>query len=300
MEQTKLAIRIAVAKEIDGLEMGVLEDSTPYLSGRSLARLCGTAVSTIINQADQWNAGKRDNKLARMIVAQGLERPSLYIPLGTANAYPDDICMAFLEYYAFEAQGANAVVALDNFRKLARASLRLFIYRSTGYDPQNRIPERWTKFHDRLMLNTTPAGYFSVFREMSDLVLTAIQNGLVVDARTIPDISVGQAWSKHWKDNGLEEEFGSTREHPHTYPDYFPQSVANAFIKAKIYPLAALGDFRVWMQTTYLPEKFPRYLDGKVQRGALPPSTAELILAAFDVSDEELAAAPGVAATLKA
>lgn len=71
----------------------------------------------------------RDNKFARTLVSQGFERPSLYIPIGTANAYPDDICMAVLEYYAFDAQAQNGT-ALQNFRKLARASLRLFIYSS--------------------------------------------------------------------------------------------------------------------------------------------------------------------------
>lgn len=284
MDELAPAASIVISKEVDGLEMGVLEDGTPYLSGRSLAKLCGVSVSAIIKQAELWGAGHRDGKFARILVAAGVEPKSLYVRVGNTNAYPDDICMMFLEFYAFEAQVQNGT-ALENFRRLARASLRLFIYRATGYDPQKRIPEVWTKFHDRLVLNTTPQGYFSVFREMSELIVTAIQNGLTVDEHTIPDISVGQAWAKHWKREGLEAKYGPATEFDHIYPDYFPQAAANEFIKAKIYPLAALGEFRIWMQNEYLPEKFPAYLGRKAQAGVLPPSTVELILAAFDVGD---------------
>ncbi|WP_434047145.1 MULTISPECIES: hypothetical protein [Sorangium] len=293
MDQLALPLKVAISKEIDGIDMGVLEDGTPYLTGRSLAKLCGAAVSTIINQAAQWHDGKRDNKFAKLLTSQGFAREHLYIQTTlngtTVHAYPDDVCMWFLEYYALDSDRPNDV-ARDNYRRLARYSLREFIYRSTGYDPSRRVPEAWTKFHDRLMLNHTPRGYFSVFREMSDMVLTAIQNGLVVDEHTIPDISVGQAWSKHWKDRAMDGTYGPSLEYPHTYPDYFPQAAANAFIKAKIYPLGALGEFRIWMQSTYLPSRFPKYLDGKVAKGALPASAAELILSAFDDSDDELPA----------
>jgi hypothetical protein len=269
--------------------MGVLEGGTPYLSGRSLAALSGVAPSAIIKQAQLWSEGKR-NKLGQMLVAQGFNRDSLYFSItvnGTpVNAYTDDVCTIVLEYYAFESE-AKSPKALANFRKLASASLRLFIYRSTGYDPQNRIPEKWTQFHDRLLLNPTPLGFFSVFREMSDIVLTSIQRGLIVDSHTIPDGSVGIYWAKHWKADDLEEIYGLARKHPHAYPSYFPQAQANPFIEAWVYPLAALGAFRMWMQDVYLPEKFRGYLEGKVAKGFLQLSAAELILSAFDGSENE-------------
>ena len=48
--------KIAVAKEVDELEMGVLEDGTPFLTGRGLARACGVPPSAIIQQAATWDS----------------------------------------------------------------------------------------------------------------------------------------------------------------------------------------------------------------------------------------------------
>ena len=61
------------------------------------------------------------------------------------------------------------------------------------------------------------------------------------------------------------------------YPDYFPQAKSNPQ-DMNVYPVAALPEFRVWLQTEYIPKKFPSYLKGKVKDGILPPSAAELLL----------------------
>lgn len=276
-------------KEIDGLEMGVLSDGTAYLSSRGLAQLCGVAPSAIINQGAWWKEGKRDGKLARMLASAGIEKDSLYVevkgkPGRPTYAYPDDICTVILEYYAFEADRPS-IAARENFRKLARTSLKLMIYGATGYDPGSLIPERWRQYHDRLSLNSCPKGHFSVFQEMSTLVLSAIRAGLTVDAGTIPDISVGRAWSDHWEANELDKKYGPRNQHPHTYPPYFPQSEAGPQL-AYIYPVEALGEFRIWNENTYLPQKFPRYLESKVKRGQLPASTKDLILDAISDTPE--------------
>lgn len=49
----------------------------------------------------------RGGKMADLLVAQGFEGVRLFdkIPFEDqleVNAYPDSVCMAFLEYYAFE------------------------------------------------------------------------------------------------------------------------------------------------------------------------------------------------------
>jgi len=281
LSQLELQMKVVIEKTIDDLEMGVLEDGTSYLSARGLAKLCGVVPSAVITQGLNWGKGERNGKLAKMLVNAGITRAQLHHPTGkSAHAYTEEICMIFLEYYAFEAQ--ENLTALRNYRLLARAGLRAFIYHALGYDPRNVVPDRWRKFHDRLMLNPLPAGYFSVFREMADLVLTAAQNGLMLDEHTIPDISIGRAWSTQWKDGGLETKYGPRIKHPHVYPEYFPQAQAGDEIEAWIYPLGALGDFRLWIQQTYLPSKFPKYLETKVKQGMLPPSTAELILNALE------------------
>jgi hypothetical protein len=302
MSDNKLApiqpapLAVVAAREVNGLEMGVLEDGTGYLTARSLATLCGVAPSTILQQGQNWKSGKRDGRLARFILTAQPMREHLYIETKvngtTVHAYTDDVCMLILEYYAFEAeQTTGNFTALTNYRLLARSALRLFIYQATGYDPSRRIPEAWRQFHDRLVLNVVPRGYFSVFREMSDIVLAAIQGGLTVDAGTVPDISVGRFWSAHWTENGLEAQFGERTKYAHNYPSYFPQAASNPQVPWA-YPVAALGEFRRWMFDTYIREKFPNYLNGKVKNGDLPPSTAELILAAVDTPDGRLPPAP--------
>ena len=45
---------VAVSKEIDGIEMGVLKDGTPYLSNRGLAALCGVSPNVVITHVAQW------------------------------------------------------------------------------------------------------------------------------------------------------------------------------------------------------------------------------------------------------
>lgn len=277
---------VAISNTIDGIEMGVLNDGRAYLTGRALARLCGVAVSTIINQAERWLAGERTNKLAQLLVARGLERPSLYETVDTgrvvagstiAHAYPDQICTAILEYYAFESNPISPQ-AQANFRKLANAGLRVFVYQALGYDPARQLTTSWRNFHDRLALHAVPTGHFSVFKECADFVLASIRAGLPVDDHTIPDISVGKMWAAYWVSEGLSARFGERTKHDHNYPDYYPQAASNPQ-EIWVYPVDALGVFRRWLDSTYLPEKYPAYLDKKVKKGLIAASTVELLLA---------------------
>jgi hypothetical protein len=281
-EQLMMPAVAAVYREVDNIEMGVLKDGTAYLSQRGVARLCGVDESTIRAQRDRWSSGVRDNEFAKTLQAQGYSKPEIFFDAKVAgtdiNAYPEVVVMALLEFYAFDSKSPSTK-ALENFRKLGRAGFRLFVYRALGYDPANRIPPEWRAFHDRLLLNKPVPGYFNVFKESSDIVLAAIGQGLPVDSHTVPDISIGQAWAKYWKDSKLEAKHGGNKKADHNYPDDFPQAKSNPQ-EVNVYPVSALGDFRTWMETTYLPSKFPKYLDGKVSQGLMTPSTAELLLEA--------------------
>jgi hypothetical protein len=213
-EIIKAPVPTLAARDVDGLEMGVLADGTPFLSSRALARLCGVVPSAILGWLPSWDPSSekpRDRKLKELLQAQGHLSEALLVKAvregKPVNAHPDTVCMAVLEYYAFDVPGKNDA-ALNAYRYLARRSLREFIYTSVGYDPTNIVPDRWKQYHDRMLLNTLPRGYFSVFIEMSDIVLSSIQSGLVVDSHTVPDISVGQLWAKHWGDEKLELRFG--------------------------------------------------------------------------------------------
>lgn len=154
---------------------------------------------------------------------------------------------------------------------LARQPLRELIYAKTGYS----LADKWRQFHDRMLLNDVEDGYFSVFREIADIILAAIQHGLYLDAHTMPDISVGQAWSKTWVSRRLEDVYGARRSASHFFPDYFPQPGA---VPVWVYPLAALGEFRLWLQSEYLPKKYPTYLRYKVRKGLMSEAQIEPLL----------------------
>ena len=273
--------------EADGIQMGVLEDGTPFLTGRGLSIICGISSASLNDWG--YNVPKigdrlRMGKMADLLSAQGFEGDRLFKKVlfngQEVNAYPDSVCMAFMEYYAFEAGRYCTKEAKANYRVLARKTLREFIYRTVGYDPKDVVPLDWRHFHDRLVLNPVPIGYYSAFKEMADVVVCSIREGLIVDSHTVPDISVGQIWSKYWQNNNLEEIYGLRMKYPHIYPDYFPQSKNNGNIDAFIYPIESLGCFRTWLYTTYIPEKFPSYLKRKVKQGAIPASSVELLLKA--------------------
>lgn len=278
-------VKATRAQEVDGLEMGVLEDGTPFLSSRALARLAGVVPSAILGWVPtfDWSSEKpRDSKLRELLQRQGISSGALFVKADRegvlVNAHNDAVCMAVLEYYAFEAGAGVTEQAITAFRFLGRRSLRDFIYTSVGYDPRAVVPELWQHFHNRVLLNPVPQGYFSVFREIGDVIVSSIRNGLKVDEHTVPDISVGQSWAAHWKSIGGETLYGVREKYPHVYPEPAPQ--ANAEIEAWIYPVMALGPFRAWLQGVYLPEKYPRYIDSKVRSGALLESRAELLLKA--------------------
>ena len=273
--------------EADGIQMGVLEDGTPFLTGRGLAIVCGVAPKTVNDwgkESPKIGVTLKGSKMAELLISQGFEGVYLYQKIlfkgQEVNAYPDSVCMAFMEYYAFEAGRYCTESAKTNYRVLARKTLREFIYRTVGYDPKDVISLDWRHFHDRLVLNPVPIGYYSAFKEMADVVVCSIREGLIVDSHTVPDISVGKLWSKYWQDNNLEEIYGLRVKYPHNYPDYFPQSQNNSNIQAFLYPIESLGYFRNWLYTTYIPEKFPSYLKRKVKQGAIPASSVELLLKA--------------------
>lgn len=273
--------------EVDGIQMGVLSDGSPYLTMRGLARMCGIDNTVLLRLANNWSEEKnkpRGKKLQEILSSQGHSGDSLYIrtmgPNGETHAYTDAVCMAMLEYYAFEASQSNNDTAQKNYRLLARSSFRAFIYNRCGYDPNKHIPQSWKTFHERILLNDqVPIGYFSVFREIADLVVNMIQKGCQLDDHTVPDGSVGSIWSKYWTANNLDQKYGDRLKHPHYFPDWFPQSARNP-VEAWIYPAQALGDFRIWLYKSYIPNNFPNYLQTKVKQGVFLPSRAELLLVA--------------------
>lgn len=275
-------------REINGIEMGVLNDGTAYLSGRGLALMCGIDEATVRRVSQNWNTEQhtpRGMRIADILKGHGYAGRPMYHSIevngSKHHAFPDAVCMAFLEFYAFDSEQPRPQ-ALNNYRLLARSSLKAFIYVQIGYDPTNRIPECWKMFHDRVSLvyHKVPVDYFSIFKEMADLIVGLIQQNIPVDHKTVPDISVGQLWGKYWVSENLVQTCGQRIRYEHNYPENFPQSASNPQ-HPWAYPDASLPAFRKWMQETYLPKKMRPYLESQEVRRSLPPSITSMALAAI-------------------
>jgi hypothetical protein len=269
-----------VAKEVDGIEMGVLSDGTPFLTGAGLAKACGVPRGVIYQRAIDWKDGKRDGKLARLLLDAGFDEPLMYTPLdgGRVHAYTDSVSTIVIEYYALDATPTNAT-ARTTLRRLTRHGLRNFIYRAIGFDPRDVLPPGWREYRDRLTFNTAPPGYFSVFREMAEFLVRAIGAGLMLDSSTVPDGSVGKIWSNYWVECGLAASYGERKKHEHNFPPSYPQSLSNPQ-DIWVYPIDACGAFRRWLDEVYIPEKFPRYLSDKVKKKTMASALAMGLLAA--------------------
>jgi hypothetical protein len=266
--QLRLDLGIEVQKDVNGIEMGILENGIPYLTQRGLAQATGVARSVIQTITKEWEDHYADNVLGKdrisffkaYLFEKGFFEEKLHLETiqdGTTHyAYPDVVCMAFLEYYAFESKAENDT-ALNHFRQFAALGLRKFIYDSLQYTPV----DKWKYHHDRVSLlkDSTPDGHFTIFSEVTGLIVDLISADVTVNDKTIPDISVGIAWGKYWADNNLEQSFGKRIQYEHNYPDYYPQAISNPQ-KPAAYPDAALPEFRKWFKQDYLLTRFPKYI----------------------------------------
>jgi hypothetical protein len=273
--------------EIDGIGMGVLSDGTAFLTGRGLARLCGVSNPRIVELGQNWSKESTNamvEGVKKILKDKGMMADMPYIEIkqrsGIFYAYSDIVCLAVLEYYAFDQPTDEAK---KNFRILAGKALHDFIYTQVGYDPSNHVPEIWRQFHDRVSLtyNSVPAGYFSVFKEIADMIVHLGQVGLQIDDKFVPDISIGIHWGKHWTADKMDERYGKRIQFEHNYPNYFPQAKSNPQLPW-CYPEMALGEFKRWIRESYIKGgKFEKYLSDQVAKKMLPPSFAQLAVAVY-------------------
>ena len=82
--------------EIEGVAMGVLNDGTPYLTGRGLAEMCGVHHSVIQDISSDWASERlkpRGKKIDTVLLDQGIDVESLFIPSSETKRdhypYPD-------------------------------------------------------------------------------------------------------------------------------------------------------------------------------------------------------------------
>ena len=286
--QGALALGIEKDAEFGEIGMGVLSDGTPYLNQRGLAALCGVQNAHIGTISSQW--AEPDQKprilaIKSILAKAGYTATAAHVEIYHAGrnyyCYPAEICLAILEYYAFDAGSNCQPEARDNYRLLAGSKLRDMIYARVGYDPSGA--SRFDKWHERIALNfqSAPKGYFHVFNEAHTIIYELILAGARIDEKMVVDISIGQHWSRFWSDNELDIKYSPRCKYPHKYPDSHPQAQSNPQ-ESWCYPIAALGAYRAWLQDAYIEGgKFSAYLKNKVARGELPPSVAQLAIGAL-------------------
>lgn len=286
--QLEFDLEIAVEAEIDGVGMGVLGDGTPFLTLRGLARMCGVDHTTLVKFTNEWGTPplkSREKKIRDLIKAQGFDDTVFFHAVmknGTIHhAIPAHVCMATLEYYAFEVATENAH-ALKSYRTLAKKGFTDFVYAQVGYNPHGQVSLAWQQFHDRVSLvaNAVPNGYFSIYQEIAGMIVPMINSGIDVGPSIVPDISVGQRWSKYWVAQDLDIYHGDRIKYEHNYPVYFPQALSNPQ-SPYCYPDEALGDFRKWFRETYLEAHLTEYLQNQAKIGKIKPKVATKAIEAF-------------------
>lgn len=258
--------------EIDGVEMGVLANGLPYLTESGLARMCGIDRKVLNRLAASWDTEQlkpRGKQINQLLQQAAYSNQGLYLRSELngveINAYTEQVCLAVLEYYAFIADEKRER-AITAFRTLARLQFREFVYKAVGYTPDNQLSAGWQQFHDRVSLvyGAVPNGYFSIFKEIGDMIIRLGHAKMHIDHEFVPDISVGIHWGKHWVASGFDLKYGMRIKYEHYYPNYFPQAISNPQ-EPWCYPDAALAEFRRWVRENYMGQgKFDAYISTKV------------------------------------
>ncbi|MBU7586870.1 MAG: hypothetical protein KAF91_29135 [Nostoc sp. TH1S01] len=163
-------------------------DGVSGMTVTALANFCGTEQHTItqlLNKIRDCDPITKDlpqsleqyaGKEWRLITNEA--QNSLYVI--------DELCHAILEYYAVDARKYKGKqIALNNYRMVARAGLRVFIWSQTGYSPQSLSAEQLA------LLQSIPA----MQQAIADLQ-TQIQNLLPPSADFMPPGWDAEVWQK--------------------------------------------------------------------------------------------------------
>ena len=185
--------------------------------------MCGVENAHIGTISSQWN-DETEKPRIRAIKAALSESGSSYsqahievLHKGVVHyCYPAEVCLAVLEYYAFDAGQNLQPKARKNFRLLAGSKLSDMIYSQVGYDPDGNITEPLRKWFERIELNHQSAGdgYFCIFNESHTVIYELIMAGAPIGESMVPDISMGTHWARYWEEFNLDERFGEKKSFP--------------------------------------------------------------------------------------
>ena len=115
-------------------------DGVSGMSVTALAQFCGVdkpAITQLLNQISDSDPFTNDLKISLKPYAGNDWRLLTNEPSGRVFII-DEVCHAVLEYYALEARKYKGKqIAIENYRMIAKAGLRVFIWSQTGYSPIN-------------------------------------------------------------------------------------------------------------------------------------------------------------------
>jgi hypothetical protein len=180
----------AIKLQVEG-ELGFCTRTTDGVSGMTvtaLADFCGVdqpAISQMLNKIRDFDPITKDlpkslerfaSKEWRLITND--KQNSLFVI--------DELCHAILEYYAIDARKYKGKqIAVNNYRTIAKAGLRVFIWSQTGYSPRSLSQEQLT------LLNSIPA-----MQETIAQLIAQVQNLLPPSANFIPPGWDASVWEK--------------------------------------------------------------------------------------------------------
>jgi hypothetical protein len=253
-------------------------DGASGMTVTALADFCGTKQQTItqvLNRIRDSDAIANDLPGSLKPFA-GKELRLITNEANGSRFIIDEVCQAICEHYVFEArQYKGKDIAIANFRMIAKAGMRLYIWAQTGYEP-NKKPSQaslvghWAERQRLFIQRTTiPSGWFCIFEELAKLMWQLENLGYVIpdhspvdNSRIIPDISIGRMFCKHMRSKGYAVG-AMTQKYPHWYPGW------KLPVKANIYPNCWLEEFRGWFDNQWKPTRLVQYL-GKKDPNSLP------------------------------
>lgn len=135
---------VETLKEVNGIEMGVLDNGIPFLTELGLSKIAGINRSMLRRLSADWALEKtkpRGQKIQELLEERGCNEDYLFLYAiqngEDINAYHEYACMAILEYYAFETD-APRKEAKSAYRIFSRAGFRSFIHSVTEYIPKTK------------------------------------------------------------------------------------------------------------------------------------------------------------------
>lgn len=262
--------RLIPAFDDDGSETGFYTREPDGIGGMSVSALsafCGlaegstTAISNLLTKIEASSLETNDlSDPLKPFAGKNLRLETN--DLQGRFIVPDEACYSIAEHYAFEARDyPGKAVAVQNYRTVGRAGMRVFIWAQTGYIPpalRDSLRSNTTTYIERLENirdHEISDDLWSTFREGAEvLLLVEKEMGIPVDRMDLCDGSIGSHWSAYRKEKPWAREVGQ-------YRHVFKDQRGDQFPRA--YNLSELSYFRKWLRSTYIPFHLPGYLADK-------------------------------------